>query len=129
MISRFLTPRTKELVELLEYQNDLLYNEISKEYDQFLNRIASYYNEVKTFIMNLAEYDCLLSLAAVSCNVGYTRPVFTDSNEQLIIAKQARNPIIESLGVDYVPNDIEMEKIVAVYLLLQDLIWVVNRRT
>lgn len=110
MISRFLTPRTKELVELLEYQNDLLYNEISKEYDQFLNRIASYYNEVKTFIMNLAEYDCLLSLAAVSCNVGYTRPVFTDSNEQLIIAKQARNPIIESLGVDYVPNDIEMEK-------------------
>lgn len=108
MISRFLTPKTKELVELLQYHKDLLYEEISEEYKRFLKRIASNYHAIKNFVDDIATYDCMLSLTAVSCNVGYTKPKFIDGAEQKIVAKKARNPIIESLDVDYVPNDINM---------------------
>ncbi|KAL3231594.1 DNA mismatch repair protein MSH3 [Nakaseomyces bracarensis] len=108
MISRFLTPKTKELVELLQYHKDLLLDEITEEYKLFLKRIASDYHAIKNFVDDIAIYDCMLSLTAVSCNVGYTKPKFIESSEQRLVGKKARNPVIESLDVDYVPNDINM---------------------
>ncbi|QHS71991.1 mismatch repair protein MSH3 [Saccharomyces paradoxus] len=107
MVSRFTTPKTQKLTQQLEYYKDLLIRESELQYKEFLNKITAEYTGLRKIILNLAQYDCILSLAATSCNVNYVRPTFVDG-QQAIIAKNARNPIIESLDVHYVPNDIIM---------------------
>lgn len=107
MVSRFLTPTTKQLVEKLQYHEELLIQITEQHFNDFLKRIRSDYTNLKHCIDLLAVYDCLLSLAATSSNVGYTRPQFTNKS-QFIKIKNGRNPIIEALGVNYVPNDVYM---------------------
>lgn len=107
MISRFHTPRTRKLIEKLQYNNDLLYKECNDEYIEFVKKINQEYPKLHKLIKNIGVYDCILSLAATSRNMNYVRPTFSDE-KQFIKASNARNPIIESLDVNYVPNDILM---------------------
>ncbi|CDO93378.1 unnamed protein product [Kluyveromyces dobzhanskii CBS 2104] len=106
-VSRFRTPKTEQLVNKLQYHNDLLDILAEDEFKRFLQRIIDCYPQIKTCINNLATYDCILSLAATSSNVGYIKPKFVET-EQTLKVKNGRNPIIESLDVNYVPNDILM---------------------
>ncbi|AMD20588.1 HDL156Wp [Eremothecium sinecaudum] len=109
MVSRFRTPTITKLVDKLKYHKDLLKNIAEEQYTNFLERIKHQYVELKSAIKHLATYDCILSLAAVSFNVNYVRPIFSDQ-KQLIKVKNGRNPIIESLDVNYVPNDISLSQ-------------------
>ncbi|CAR28257.1 ZYRO0D17490p [Zygosaccharomyces rouxii] len=109
MVSRFHTPITIKLVERLQYHKDMLYNEAEAEYRRFLQKITKEYQPLKKFIRNIGNYDSLLALAATSCNANYVRPIFTDE-KQCINAVNARNPVIESLDVNYVSNDIKMSE-------------------
>lgn len=106
-VSRFRTPKTEELVGKLLYHNDLLNLLAEDEFKRFLQRIVDRYAEIKTCINNLATYDCILSLAATSSNVNYVKPKLTELHQK-VKAKNGRNPIIESLDVNYVPNDVLM---------------------
>ncbi|CCC70051.1 hypothetical protein NCAS_0D04700 [Naumovozyma castellii] len=108
-ISRFATPTTTKLVEKLQFHKDLLVQEVEKEYQRFLSKINDEYIRLRNIIENIATYDCLLSLSAVSCNIKYTRPIFSNE-KQVIKLKGARNPIIESLDINYVPNDTDMNR-------------------
>ncbi|CAI4058721.1 hypothetical protein SUVZ_03G1420 [Saccharomyces uvarum] len=109
MVSRFSTPRTQKLTQQLQYYKDMLMRESELQYKVFLNKITSEYAELRRIILSLGQYDCILSLAATSCNVNYVRPTFVE-DQQAIFAKNARNPIIESLDVNYVPNDVMMSQ-------------------
>ncbi|QLG73515.1 hypothetical protein HG535_0F00250 [Zygotorulaspora mrakii] len=109
MVSRFHTPTTSRLVEKLQYHKDLLLHEADEEFHRFLSRIKKEYSNLRSYLQNYAVYDAILSLAATSCNQGYVRPVFT-SKKQCIKSSNARNPVIESLDVSYVPNDINMNE-------------------
>lgn len=108
LLSRFLTPVCSKLVEKLQYHKDLLKNECELQYNNFLNYIKNEYSSIKTVAQNLANYDCILSLSATACNVNYVRPKFSATQGQFIKVKDGRNPIIESLDINYVPNDITM---------------------
>lgn len=107
MISRFHTPTIIRLLNKLQYQKDMLFRDANAEYEHFLSRIVENYGPLRNFINNLGIYDALLALAATSCNSNYVRPKFS-SRKQFIRASNARNPVIESLNVQYVPNDINM---------------------
>lgn len=109
MVSRFTTPRLQTLVEKLQYRKDLLYQEADNQYAAFLYHLKGEYANMKNIINYLAIYDCLLSLSATACNLNYNRPMFTNE-DSMIESIKARNAIIESLDVDYVPNDIHMSK-------------------
>lgn len=109
MISRFHTPTIIKLLEKLQYHKDLLLRDSNTEYEHFLGRIVEEYEHLRNFINNIGVYDSLLALAATSCNSNYVRPKFS-SNNQYIKATNARNPVIESLDVQYVPNDINMSE-------------------
>ena len=106
-VSRFRTPKTEALINKFRYHNDLLSILAEEEFKNFLNRIIKDYSHIKKCINNLATYDCILSLAATSSNINYIKPCFTDKSQTLKV-KNGRNPIIESLDVNYVPNDILM---------------------
>lgn len=109
MISRFHTPNIIRLIEKLQYHKDLLLRDAEDEYKSFLSRIVEEYASLRKYISNFGIYDSLLALAATSCNSNYVRPQFTDKR-QYIKAVNARNPVIESLDVQYVPNDISMSE-------------------
>lgn len=116
-VSRFRTPHTEELVQKLRYHEDLLEILSEEEFQDFLSRIVEYYPKLKQFINDFATYDCILSLAATSSNVNFTRPQFSDLSQKIRI-KNGRNPIIELLDVNYVPNDViigpDREKIIII---------------
>ncbi|AET40443.1 mismatch repair protein MSH3 Ecym_6039 [Eremothecium cymbalariae DBVPG len=109
MVSRFRTPVTTKLSAKLQYHKELLENIAEAEYAAFLKRITNEYVGLKSAINKLATYDCILSLAATSVNVDYVRPKFSNQS-QYIKVKKARNPIIESLNVNYIPNDVSMSQ-------------------
>ncbi|SCW00277.1 LAFE_0C00606g1_1 [Lachancea fermentati] len=106
-LSRFRTPETTKLVEQLELQRNLLVIVTEDEYRKFLGRIKTDYENLRQIIDDLASFDCILSLAATSMNKNYTRPIFK-KGKRFIKVKNGRNPIIECLDVNYVPNDVEM---------------------
>ncbi|GMM54085.1 mismatch repair protein [Maudiozyma humilis] len=110
VVSRFWTPSTAKLVDRLNYLKEVLIRECNSEYVRFLGKISEEYSGLKSVIESLAEYDCILSLAATSCNTNYCRPQFHKEcdKSQYIHISQGRNPIIESLDVQYVPNDVNM---------------------
>lgn len=113
VVSRFWTPSTSSLVERLNYSKEILINECNTEYSRYLGKINEEYAGLKMMVESLAEYDCILSLAATSCNANYCRPTFSEigsNHSQKISIKQGRNPIIESLDVQYVPNDVNMSQ-------------------
>ncbi|SMN18407.1 similar to Saccharomyces cerevisiae YCR092C MSH3 Mismatch repair protein [Maudiozyma saulgeensis] len=111
VVSRFTTPITSKLVDKLNYQKELLLNECNKQYARFLGMINDEYVNINMVIHELATYDCILSLAATSCNVNYSRPKFISHGteiKQLVKIRNGRNPVIESLDITYVPNDVDM---------------------
>lgn len=111
VVSRFATPITLKLVEKLNYEKELLLNECKKQYKRFLEMINDEYVNINRVIHELATYDCILSLAATSCNVNYCRPKFKShcsEEKQYINIKEGRNPVIESLDITYVPNNVQM---------------------
>ncbi|CAL9733352.1 DNA mismatch repair protein Msh3p [Monosporozyma servazzii] len=108
MVSRFLTPECGALVDKLQYHKELLMNEAESEYQHFLSLIKTEYVPLKKVIQSLSEYDCILSLAATSCNTDYVRPTFDETKGQFIDIENGRNAVIESLDINYVPNDAKM---------------------
>ncbi|EDO14357.1 hypothetical protein Kpol_183p2 [Vanderwaltozyma polyspora DSM 70294] len=117
MISRYHTPTSRKLIEKLQYQKDILYQETQKEYFQFVKRIKNDYFALNKIINHIATYDCILALASTSQNMNYVRPVLTDES-QFIDAKNARNPIIESLDINYVPNDVNLSHSAGKFLII-----------
>lgn len=108
-VSRYRTPAITQLLKQLNYHNDMLVQACDAAYNQFLCKIDSQYEYINKIVRCVLELDCLLSLtAAASTNAELVRPQFVD--EVYIDIVKGRNPIIESLKTDYIPNDVKMSQ-------------------
>ncbi len=80
--------------------------ELEKQlYNEILENIIPYVNELNYLANNIASLDCFLSIAEVSRLNNYTRPVF--NNEFITDIKECRHPVVElntSLEM-FIPND------------------------
>ncbi|KAK7343678.1 hypothetical protein VNO77_12606 [Canavalia gladiata] len=76
----------------------------------FLRDFSEHYAEFQSAVQALAALDCLHSLAILSRNKGYVRPVFVDDYEPVQIQIcSGRHPILETtLQDNFVPNDTHM---------------------
>ncbi|KAL4191634.1 hypothetical protein AMTRI_Chr07g30840 [Amborella trichopoda] len=76
-------------------------------WESFLAGFGSYHADFQASVQALAALDCLLSLAILSRNQNYVRPVFLEENEPAQIQIQSgRHPVLESiLQESFVPND------------------------
>ncbi|OVA14090.1 DNA mismatch repair protein MutS [Macleaya cordata] len=76
-------------------------------WDGFLEGFGKYYAEFQAAVQALAALDCLHSLAILSRNENYVRPVFVDDNEPVQIQiSSGRHPVLDSILQDnFVPND------------------------
>ncbi len=78
-----------------------------KLFEQLRRLSNDYVDRLQKLAEVIAQVDCLTSLAYLARRRGYIRPVMTEGNELLI--RDGKHPVLaESLGAEFVPNDIEL---------------------
>ncbi|KAJ9645188.1 Mismatch repair protein msh3 [Coniosporium tulheliwenetii] len=103
-LSRFHTPEVVKLLRERDQHKEALAAACDAAFSALLAEIGTKYQALRDCIQSLATLDALLSLADVSAQPGYTKPVFAD--EPVIDVKAGRHPMVERLLLDaYVPND------------------------
>ncbi|KAJ3333922.1 Mismatch repair protein msh3 [Blyttiomyces sp. JEL0837] len=105
-VSRFHTPEVLELIRERDIIKEKLAAAANAAFADFVSEVASHHDSFRDVAKHLAIADCLLSLATVANQPGYTKPVICD--EPIIEVKEGRHPIVETLVSTYVPNDVDL---------------------
>ncbi|GLJ42692.1 hypothetical protein SUGI_0885110 [Cryptomeria japonica] len=105
--NRYHPPEVLEALDKLAVAKEELTVACSKAWDDFLAEFAVQFMNFRAAVQALAALDCLHSLAIVSRNEGYVRPVFVEDSEVPQLSIHAgRHPVLEStLQESFVPND------------------------
>ncbi|KAF7188159.1 DNA mismatch repair protein MSH3 [Pseudocercospora fuligena] len=104
-LSRFHPPEVVKLLRERDQHKESLSNACDTAFHSLLEEIGSKYTHFRECIQSLALLDCLLSLATVSQQPGYTKPNFTSTPGIKIEA--GRHPMVEQLLLDqFVPNNV-----------------------
>ena len=106
---RFITPRLKELEDMILGAEEKLY---ALEYELFAavrDTISGEIERVQQSARAIAEIDALSSLAYVAERNGYSRPKINEKG--LISIKNGRHPVIEKMLTEepFVPNDVLLD--------------------
>ena len=108
-VSRFHTPTVVALTKQRDQHRETLAAACDDAYRDFLTAISEHYQELRDVVQNLAQLDCLLSLAEIAAQPGYVKPEYTDEPCLEIIG--GRHPMVEALlaasgsSSAYIPND------------------------
>lgn len=106
-VSRFHTPEVIQLLRQRDQHKEALAAACDKAYVTLLAEISTHYQSFRDSVQALATLDCLISLATIASQPGYSKPEYT--NETCIRVDQGRHPMVEQLLLDtYVPNDIDL---------------------
>ena len=106
-VSRFHPPEIVKLVRERDQHKESLAAACDTAFQTLLADIGTKYAHFRDAILSLATLDCLMSLATIAQQPGYTRPSFVDKTQ--IEIRGARHPMIEQLLLDaYVPNDVSL---------------------
>ncbi|MHC4666187.1 MAG: DNA mismatch repair protein MutS [Planctomycetota bacterium] len=99
--------------ELKEYETQVLGAEEKaleleqQLFEQVRRQTAQYVSRLQRLADTVAQCDCLAALAYLARRRNYVRPRITESTELLI--NEGKHPVLaESLGAEFVPNDIEL---------------------
>ncbi|MCK4752688.1 MAG: DNA mismatch repair protein MutS [Planctomycetes bacterium] len=76
-------------------------------FEQVRRQTAGYVNRLQKLADTIAQCDCLSSLAYLAKRRNYIRPKVSDG-EELIITEGKHPVLAESLGTEFVPNDVEL---------------------
>lgn len=102
---RYITPRLKELEDMILGAEDKLY---ALEYDRFAeirNMIAGEVERIQKTARAIAKLDAYLSLALVASRNQYVRPKI--NTKGIIDIKDGRHPVVEKMITNdmFIPND------------------------
>ncbi len=102
---RYITPRLKELEDMILGAEDKLY---ALEYDRFAqirNRIAKEVERIQKTAGAIAKLDAYLSMALVASRNQYVRPKI--NTRGIIDIKDGRHPVVEKMITNdmFIPND------------------------
>ena len=102
---RYITPRLKELEDMILVAEDKLY---ALEYDRFAeirNMIAGEVERIQKTARAIAKLDAYLSLALVASRNQYVRPKI--NTKGIIDIKDGRHPVVEKMITNdmFIPND------------------------
>ena len=106
---RYITPLLKEKEAMILGAEEKI---INLEYNLFIeirDKVRTYINRIQEIAKVIAEIDVLQSLATVSEENNYVRPILQTKREVFI--KDNRHPVVEKvLDETFVPNDIIMDE-------------------
>lgn len=99
--------------ELKKYEDEALGAEEKaleleqKLFEQVRSTACTYVSRLQQLADTLARIDCLSALAYLAKRRGYIRPMVTNGTELTIV--DGKHPVLaETLGAEFVPNDIEL---------------------
>jgi DNA mismatch repair protein MutS len=76
-------------------------------FEQIRAQAAQYINRLQNLADTLSQCDCLAALAYIAGRRGYIRPTITTGGE--LIINEGKHPVLaETLGAEFVPNDIAL---------------------
>lgn len=104
---RYITEKLKEYeTQALSAEEKAL--ELEQQlFDQLRRQSAQYVNRLQELAETIAQCDCLAALAYLAKRRNYIRPKLTGSGE--LIIHEGKHPVLaETLGPEFVPNDIEL---------------------
>ena len=106
---RYITPLLKEKEAIILGAEEKI---INLEYNLFIeirDKVRTYINRIQEIAKVIAEIDVLQSLATISEENNYVRPILQTKRE--IFIKDNRHPVVEKvLDETFVPNDIIMDE-------------------
>lgn len=106
-VSRYHAPEVIKLIRERDQHKEALSNACDAAFKDLLAEIGSKYQAFRDCVQSLAMLDCLLSLAEVAQQPGYTKPTF--ASEPGISITAGRHPMVEQLLLDsFVPNDVRL---------------------
>ncbi|KAJ3236765.1 Mismatch repair protein msh3, partial [Chytriomyces hyalinus] len=107
-VSRFHTPEVLKQLQERDVLVEKLNAAAEEAYLEFLGEVGEYYQQFRAVVQSLAIADCLLSLAKVAMQPGYTKPKYTDKCVMEVVG--GRHPIVEMLIPDFVSNDVSLKE-------------------
>ncbi|KAK6155738.1 hypothetical protein DH2020_009986 [Rehmannia glutinosa] len=104
---RYHPPEVLNALDQLTLANEELSVVCRATWDGFLKTFAGFYSDFQAAVQALAALDCLYSLAMLSRNKSFVRPVFVSDDEPVQInICSGRHPVMENILQDnFVPND------------------------
>ena len=106
---RYITESLKEKEQIILGAEEKIVN---LEYELFLDirkKVIEKISDIQEISDIISELDLLISLATIADKYNLVRPTFNETQEIKII--DGRHPVVEAVSkVDYVPNDILMDK-------------------
>src|SRR4030042_2013144 len=104
---RYITDELKEYeTQALTAEEKALELEL-RLFEQIRSRSAEYIPRLQNLADTIAQCDCLSALAYIAGRRNYIRPKITDGGE--LIINEGKHPVLaETLGAEFVPNDIEL---------------------
>jgi DNA mismatch repair protein MutS len=76
-------------------------------FDQLRRQAAQYISRLQALAETVAQCDCLAALAYLARRRNYIRPKITDGGE--LVIQEGKHPVLaETLGSEFVPNDVEL---------------------
>ncbi|KAI3898467.1 hypothetical protein MKX03_026047, partial [Papaver bracteatum] len=104
---RYHPPEVLKALDQLMLAKEELTVACREAWDSFLDGFGKYYAEFQAAVQALAALDCLHSLAILSRDKNYVRPVFVNEDEPVQIRiSSGRHPVLDSILQDsFVPND------------------------
>ncbi len=104
---RYITERLKEYeTQALSAEEKAL--ELEQQlFEDIRRQSAQYVSRLQALADTIAQCDCLSALAYIAKRRNYIRPKITNDTE--LIINEGKHPVLaESLGSEFVPNDIEL---------------------
>jgi DNA mismatch repair protein MutS len=104
---RYITDKLKEYeTQALDAEEKAL--ELEQElFEQLRRQAAQYVSRLQALAETVAQCDCLAALAYLAKRRNYVRPKMTNGTELTI--HEGKHPVLaETLGSDFVPNDVQL---------------------
>ncbi len=104
---RFITPLLKEKENIILGAEEKIINLEYKLFMEIRDYVKEFIGKIQKVSKVIAEVDMMASLATVSEENNYVRPVIT--NDRNICIREGRHPVVEKVSKStYVPNDVIM---------------------
>jgi len=106
---RYITESLKEKEQIILGAEEKIINLEYELFNEIREKVIEKISDIQEISDILGEVDVLISLATIADKYRLIRPIFNNNHEIRII--DGRHPVVEAVNkVDYVPNDIIMDK-------------------
>ncbi len=104
---RYITDELKKYEEKILTAGEKSLELEQRLFEQLRTQCAEYINRIQALAEVVATCDCLSTFAHLAAVRNYTRPQITGGGE--LIIRDGRHPVLaETLGSEFVPNDVEL---------------------